>query len=373
MMSKTLTHLIIAGHGRRRNGTFDPGATGIISKGEHRYMKENLFPAMKRYAGDNFIFYSKRNVFSYGDIVALARKYNADTVTEFHYDAASAAANGGHVIIYSNYKPDNMDLRIRDAIKSMVGVRYSHAGYKGISGRSNLANVNRTASGNVNYRMVELGFGTNKRDANVLLNQTDKYAKKLVEAINGKKSGKPSSKPAPKPKPSKPVASGKSINTLAKEVLNGKHGNGAKRKKSLGSKYNAVQKEVNRIASGGAKPKKKSNQVIAKEVIAGKWGNGAERKRKLKAAGYNANSIQSIINGKVSGSSNKKNKKAFRVGTKVKASKLYASSSSTKNVRSTPITGYIERINSGWRNSYRLVSRKGSKNYIGFAQKKDLK
>lgn len=42
--------------------------------------------------------------------------------------------------------------------------------------------------------------------------------------------------------------------------------------------------------------KKKSNAEIAKEVIAGKWGNGSERKKKLKAAGYDYEAIQKIVN-----------------------------------------------------------------------------
>ena len=207
-------HLLIAGHGQRKDGTFDPGATGFITKGEHRYMKENLFPAMKKYANDSFIFFDSYNVFSHGDIVALAKKYNADTVTEFHYDASgSAQASGGHVIVYSHFKPDAMDLRLRDAIDSMAGVRYSHAGHRGISGRSNLANVNRTASGRVNYRMLELGFGTNERDADILMNKTDQYAKKLVEAIKNAKVDKVST-PLPPSKPVKPQATPKPTGEL---------------------------------------------------------------------------------------------------------------------------------------------------------------
>lgn len=42
--------------------------------------------------------------------------------------------------------------------------------------------------------------------------------------------------------------------------------------------------------------KKKSNETIAREVIAGKWGNGNIRKTKLKKAGYNYNVIQNIVN-----------------------------------------------------------------------------
>ncbi len=40
----------------------------------------------------------------------------------------------------------------------------------------------------------------------------------------------------------------------------------------------------------------KSNEEIAKEVIAGKWGNGAERKKRISAAGYDYNKIQAIVN-----------------------------------------------------------------------------
>ena len=41
---------------------------------------------------------------------------------------------------------------------------------------------------------------------------------------------------------------------------------------------------------------KKSNTEIAKEVIAGKWGNGADRRKRLEAAGYNYAAVQQIVN-----------------------------------------------------------------------------
>lgn len=41
---------------------------------------------------------------------------------------------------------------------------------------------------------------------------------------------------------------------------------------------------------------KKSLEAIAKEVIAGKWGNGAERRKKLEAAGYNYSDVQRWVN-----------------------------------------------------------------------------
>ena len=94
----------------------------------------------------------------------------------------------------------------------------------------------------------------------------------------------------------------KTVSEVAQEVLQGKWGNGQTRKKKLiaaGYDYNAVQAEVNKLVKGTTTttaPKKKSNEEIAKEVLQGKWGNGADRKKKLKAAGYDYNAIQKIVN-----------------------------------------------------------------------------
>ena len=41
---------------------------------------------------------------------------------------------------------------------------------------------------------------------------------------------------------------------------------------------------------------KKSNEEIAREVIQGKWGNGTERKQRLTAAGYDYSTVQNIVN-----------------------------------------------------------------------------
>ena len=41
---------------------------------------------------------------------------------------------------------------------------------------------------------------------------------------------------------------------------------------------------------------KKTVEQLAKEVIAGKWGNGAERKKRLTAAGYDYKTVQNKVN-----------------------------------------------------------------------------
>lgn len=68
---------------------------------------------------------------------------------------------------------------------------------------------------------------------------------------------------------------------LALEVIDGKWGNGEKRKKLLteaGYDYNLVQKKVNQILSDRDKAE---IDKLAHEVIAGKWGNGATRVARL--------------------------------------------------------------------------------------------
>lgn len=129
---------------------------------------------------------------------------------------------------------------------------------------------------------------------------------------------------ANKPAQSKPAqTTGKTLVSLAREVIAGKWGNGTTRQKNItaaGYNYKEVQDYVNKILKGqkvdGSKvasksktnskpaatpaPAKKSNDEIAKEVLEGKWGNGADRKKKLTAAGYNYDAIQAIINKGVS-------------------------------------------------------------------------
>lgn len=85
----------------------------------------------------------------------------------------------------------------------------------------------------------------------------------------------------------------KSTTEIAKEVIDGRWGNGEKRVAALKrAGYNPaiIQKKVNEIL------KARTIDQIAKEVLNGKWGSGLERKQKLKKAGYNYNAVQKRVN-----------------------------------------------------------------------------
>jgi Negative regulator of beta-lactamase expression len=93
--------------------------------------------------------------------------------------------------------------------------------------------------------------------------------------------------------PATPPVANKSIWQLADEVLAGVHGSGEARKVSLGSKYDAVQAEVNRRSGIGPAAQVKSIAQLADEVISGKHGSGEARKVSL---GNQYAAVQAEIN-----------------------------------------------------------------------------
>lgn len=124
--------------------------------------------------------------------------------------------------------------------------------------------------------------------------------KAVAEVIANALVGGAATKPASKPVESKPAEkTEKTVSQLADEVIAGKWGNGADRKKKLeaaGYNYDKVQEAVNQKLGVSTVKTTKSVDQLAKEVIDGKWGNGEERKSKLKAAGYSYTAVQKRVN-----------------------------------------------------------------------------
>ncbi len=89
------------------------------------------------------------------------------------------------------------------------------------------------------------------------------------------------------------VSGGYTRNYLAAlDVMEGKYGNGAERIRRLraaGYDYESVQYLVNGLSKGYGR--------VAEEVIDGKYGNGTARIKALSAAGIDAEQVQAIVNG----------------------------------------------------------------------------
>ncbi|HFI0902239.1 holin [Streptococcus suis] len=95
---------------------------------------------------------------------------------------------------------------------------------------------------------------------------------------------------------------GKTLDTLVKETLAGKYGNGDQRKAALGNQYEAVMAVIN----GKATAPKKTVDQLAQEVIQGKHGNGEDRKKSL-GPDYDAvqKRVTEILQGSTSGNAPK--------------------------------------------------------------------
>lgn len=95
-------------------------------------------------------------------------------------------------------------------------------------------------------------------------------------------------------------SSGKSVDEVAQEVLQGLWGNGQERYDSLtnaGYDAQAVQDRVNSMLSGDDSYTSDYDiDEIANQVIQGLWGNGQERFDNLTNAGYDAQAVQNRVN-----------------------------------------------------------------------------
>ena len=129
----------------------------------------------------------------------------------------------------------------------------------------------------------------------------------------------------------------------------------------------------------------KSIEEIAKEVINGQWGNSSDRKKRLEAAGYNYNAVQEKVNELVGG-------KKQTTTTNGKTLKIDSASSFNKKIAKTYKTTANLRLRTGASTLKTIITviPKGAevtcygyytnnwyyvkyKNYTGFCSKEYLK
>ncbi|ATU21047.1 N-acetylmuramoyl-L-alanine amidase [Bifidobacterium choerinum] len=122
-----------------------------------------------------------------------------------------------------------------------------------------------------------------------------------IDRLARQKAGQkvPTAAPAnPAPQPSGKLT----VDRVAREVINGKWGNGADRMarlKAAGYDAAAVQAKVNEICgiSGAAGPAPAAGiDAIARDVIAGAYGNDPQRSQTLRAMGYDPAAVQARVN-----------------------------------------------------------------------------
>lgn len=117
---------------------------------------------------------------------------------------------------------------------------------------------------------------------------------------------------------------------------------------------------------------KLSIEEIAKQVINGKYGNGMERKIKLENEGYNYSEVQNKVNELLGFNTNKPTtptiNETYKVGDKVHFDYLYTDSYASKKLKSYIHSGKITKIYEGRKAPYLINNGSGflSKDLILF-------
>ena len=184
--------VLVAGHGYN-----DPGATGNGTN-ERDFIRKNIIDNVAKYlrqAGHTVTLYDKKQdmyqdtAYGYnrGDkkkygLYWVKNKLKPDGVIEFHLDSASPSASGGHVI-KNAYAADSIDKGLQKALEETVGT------IRGITTRNDLLNANVAYSENINYRLVELGFITSKKDMDYIKKNLQSFTKTIASGIHGKPIG----------------------------------------------------------------------------------------------------------------------------------------------------------------------------------------
>ena len=271
-MAKRL--FIIAGHGAGDDGAC---AYGYTEAERVRALAQRI----KDFGGDNVLL-ADFNLNSYkSNIIGKGLVPKDCLILELHLDShTNNKAKGGHIIINANFKPDKYD----EALAKMISTKFAGRSQI-IVGRTDLANVNRAGAMGYNYRLMECCFISNEEDIKKFNASIDELAKEILICFDLE---------------AKETIVSKSVETVAREVIAGKWGNGADRKKRLanaGYNYAEVQAKVNELLSVNiVTPQLKSVTEIAREVIRGKWGNGTDRKTRLTQAGYDYSAVQREVN-----------------------------------------------------------------------------
>ena len=223
--------------------------------------------------------------------VAESNAFNPDVAVSIHNNAGGGDGAEVYSSVVGGLSKTLADNILAEVVKSgqnSRGVKQK----RGANGSDYFGFIRMTKAPAV---IVECAFVDNAADVQIIATEIKRKAMGVAIAKGILKTLGVSENAS---KPTAPATKSKTITDIAREVLDGKWGNGATRKKRLtaaGYNYNEVQKAVNSLIK---KPVVQSKSVteVAKEVIAGKWGNGATRKKRLTAAGYNYNEIQKAVN-----------------------------------------------------------------------------
>lgn len=253
--------MILCGHGKDGN-SYDPGASGCGYREADETIRYGNLIAKYLRAFDEVDVY-EGNMYHY--LFEAGHTYDFtkyDYVLECHLNAAAnPAGHGTEIFVTTHEKEITVEQAIMKRLSKYFTLRDNDAVFDGVK-RYNWGVINAIKTRDkVSSALLELCFITNPTDMAIYANSLEAICKDVAEGIaegfqlsaSGSTVKVPSNAPV-----AKPVTSDKkSIEIIAREVMNGAWGNGDTRKQKLktaGYDYNAVQAKVNELSKPQIKP-----------------------------------------------------------------------------------------------------------------------
>lgn len=252
-----------------------PGASGCFSEVEEDRKVKDLVIGKLRALGhtvydctDEVGTTQNANL---SNIVAKCNSHKVDLDISIHFNSFNGSAHGTEAYTY-----DNLGSAFR-AAQSIVNA-ISELGFRNRGAKVNPMYyvLRKTVAPAI---LVECCFCDSAIDAGKY--NAESMANAIVKGLTGQvvsTSQQPTVNQAP---------GRKSIDEIAREVINGRWGNGESRRQALGQAgydYGAVQARVNELlGSGSARPSAPSNDLLdlVRKTINGCFGNGATRRAAL--------------------------------------------------------------------------------------------
>lgn len=228
-------------------------------------------------------------------INARYKNLNDGLAVEIHKNSGGGTGNEVWTPSYPDDTSKSIAQKIVDSMTSASGLR------------------NRGVKFAQNNRWGRLGFTDDTRTYATLIEAAfidvdpisdewdDKYAKGIAQGIlNFFGAGAV----APTPAPSNPAPARKSNETIADEVIAKQWGDGDDRKnrlKAAGYDYATIQSIVNRKLGFGTTTVQSgiSLSAVVDKVLNGDYGNNPGRADKLRAEGYDPNTVQAAVNARL--------------------------------------------------------------------------
>ena len=163
---------IICGH-----GDGDSGAVGNGYQEEERVRA--LAKIMKEKGGENVILGDINRNWYKEDLITKTDIPKDSKILELHMDAyGNPEAKGGHVIIMEGLQPDQWDKNIASLMEEIF------PGRAVLINPRNLGNARRAEAKRYNYRLLECGFITNKRDIEFFNSNIEMIAERLLKCFD---------------------------------------------------------------------------------------------------------------------------------------------------------------------------------------------